>query len=169
VQRRVKFVPDIVDKETLRPAAVIWQQGFGDCDDINAVLLPSLLMTVGFPTRLVTIACDSEDFSQFSHIYAETEINGAWIPVDLARPGARFGRDPGYHERRHVWSLVDGEHYEDSPASGLGFMGDDLSDLGPATDQSGPLGLGLQTTGVVGPLLLLLLIGGLAFVIANRD
>jgi hypothetical protein len=114
VQRRVKFVPDIVDRETLRPASVVWQQGFGDCDDVNAVLLPSLLMTVGFPVRLVTIAADADDYTQFSHIYAETEINGGWIPVDLARPGALFGRDPGYHQRRHVWSLVDGEDYEES-------------------------------------------------------
>jgi hypothetical protein len=146
VQRRVKFVPDIVDKETLRPAAVIWQQGFGDCDDINAILLPSLLMTVGFPVRLVTIACDPEDFSQFSHIYAETEINGQWIPVDLARPGARFGRDPGYHERRHVWSLVDGEHYEDSPVGAhgnapllgwLGQVGDEATDIASIIGASG--------------------------------
>lgn len=205
VQRRVKFVPDIYHKETLRPARVIWQQGFGDCDCM-IVLLASMLLTVGFLVRLVTIAADAEDFTQFSHIYLELLLNNDWVPVDLARPGARFGRDPGYHERRHVWSLVDGDDYEEPAVVGvnglgrlalarLGYMGqDEATDIASIIGASGvaatdiigasqgntPSGPGTQPlpAGYVapqpaftisGPFILLLLIGGIAFMSAKKS
>jgi len=41
----------------------------GDCDDINATLLPALLMTVGAHVRLVTISSDARDPNTFTHIY----------------------------------------------------------------------------------------------------
>jgi hypothetical protein len=124
VLENIWFVDDPVAKETVRPAAVVLRVGGGDCDDINGVLLPSLLGTVGIPTRLVTVASDPRDPTQFSHIYAEADIDGAWIPIDAARPGAQFGLEPSNWARKRWWSL-DNDSYEDAsspdhqPGAGL--------------------------------------------------
>jgi len=124
VLENIWFVDDPVAKETVRPAAVVLRVGGGDCDDINGVLLPSLLGTVGIPTRLVTVASDPRDPTQFSHIYAEADIDGAWVPIDAARPGAQFGLEPSNWARKRWWSL-DNDSYEDAaspdhvPGSGL--------------------------------------------------
>jgi hypothetical protein len=113
VLENIWFVDDPVAKETVRPAAVVLRVGGGDCDDINGVLLPSLLGTVGIPSRLVTVASDPRDPSQFSHIYAEADIDGAWMPIDAARPGAQFGLEPSNWARKRWWSL-DNDSYEDA-------------------------------------------------------
>jgi hypothetical protein len=185
VLRRVKFVEDIVDGETIRPAAVIWKQGFGDCDDINGILLPSMLMTVGYPVRLVTVAADPVDLSQFSHIYAEVEVDPSsdrWIPVDAARPGARFGREPERPARKHIWSLLDSGDFEVGMSGGLGVSASDLATLIEAGGQSAsevissatgnypapPVPPSSASVFLSWPVLLLLGIGALAFAFSGR-
>lgn len=111
------FVNDPVTKEALRPARELLQMRAGDCDDINAILLPSLLGTVGIEPRLVTIAANSSDPSVFSHIYAEANVDGAWTAYDAARPGAQYGAAPPAWYRREWWSLVDDSH-SDYPGYG---------------------------------------------------
>lgn len=121
------FVNDPVTKEALRPVSdmLLPQNRYGDCDDINATLLPALLGSIGIETRLVTIAANPEDPNAFTHIYAEALIGGQWVPIDAARPGTSFGSAPPNFYRRKWWSLTDdssGEYDEDSPAqmSGMG-------------------------------------------------
>jgi len=46
VRRNIRFFKDIDGVETLRTAREILTIRGGDCDDINAVLLPSLLLTI---------------------------------------------------------------------------------------------------------------------------
>jgi hypothetical protein len=110
------FVEDPVGphgpKETLRPARVILTIRAGDCDDLNAILLPSLLGTIGYATRLVTIASDPTDPESFSHIYAEVCVDGQWYAIDAARPQTRFGSAPPYHFRKRVWSLSDSSYHD---------------------------------------------------------
>lgn len=108
VHTNIYFVNDPVDsdgdpKETLSPARDILQFGGGDCDDF-AVLMSTLLQIAGFQTHIVTVASDPRDPGQFTHVYPEVEIDGAWIPVDAARPGAHFGLAPEHVYRRKVWS-----------------------------------------------------------------
>lgn len=105
VQRNIRYVPDPVNKETVRPADVILRVRAGDCDDINGVLIPSLLGTIGIGTRLVTVAVDPSQPDQFSHIYAEAFVRGQWVPLDSAREGATFGLAPEAVYRRELWPV----------------------------------------------------------------
>lgn len=107
VQRNIRYVPDPVNKETVRPADVILRREVmaGDCDDINGVLLPSMVGTIGIPTRLVTVAADPAMPDQFTHVYAEALIDGRWIALDSARVGAAFGLEPERVYRRQYWKL----------------------------------------------------------------
>jgi transglutaminase superfamily protein len=117
VLQNIRYTRDPVGKEVLRPARVILQLGAGDCDDINGILLPSLLGVVGIETRVVTIASNIADPNQFSHIYCEALVDGAWIPLDAARSGTAYGSAPPNFYRKRVWSLADA-HYQD--VSGMG-------------------------------------------------
>jgi transglutaminase-like putative cysteine protease len=122
VHRNIRFTKDPTGKEVLRPARDILELRAGDCDDINAVLLPALLGSVGYLTRIVTIAASPATPEQFSHVYCEALVGGAWIPLDAARPGAVFGLAPPSAFRKRAWSLFDDSY---SDVSGLGFIGDD--------------------------------------------
>jgi hypothetical protein len=104
------FVNDPVTKEALRPTRELLQLMAGDCDDINANVIPALLGTIGYETRLVTIAADPNAPDSFSHVYAEVFQDGNWYPLDAARPGAVFGVAPPNFFRRAWWSLSDGSH-----------------------------------------------------------
>lgn len=110
VVRNIRFVKDPVNQETVSTARWTLTNGFGDCDDINAVLLPVLLGAAGYRTRLVTVAGHPGAPRQFTHVYAEVLLRGRWIPVDAARPGARFGQTIRHQFRKRVWSLDDGSY-----------------------------------------------------------
>jgi hypothetical protein len=108
----IRFFRDMVGKEMLQPAWSIIESQAGDCDCINAILLPSLLGAIGYPTRAVTVASDPADAGNFSHIFIEVLVNqdrngGDWIPLDVARPGARWGRVPERFWRLRRWPLMD--------------------------------------------------------------
>jgi transglutaminase-like putative cysteine protease len=151
VRANFRFVPDVIGYdaefrpqgyETLRPVEEILRAGGGDCDDINGILLPSLLSSVGIPVRLVTVASDSSTPGVFSHIYPEAYLAGQWVAVDAARPGARFGREPEYYSLKRIWGveggyvdLLPGEEYSamDSEVAqlvGLNGLGQDDGDGG---------------------------------------
>lgn len=111
------FVNDPVTKEALRPTRELLKLMAGDCDDINGNLLPALLGTIGFETRLVTVASDPQNPDLFSHVYAEVFIDGQWYPLDAARPNAMIGMAPDHFYRRMWWSLTD-DSSGDYPADG---------------------------------------------------
>lgn len=130
VRSNFRFVPDVISYdekwnpvgyETLRPIEEIIRVRAGDCDDINGVLLPSLLGSVGIAVRLVTVAADPDQPGSFSHIYPEALIDGQWIAVDAARPGARFGREPEHWDRKRIWGLSNGGYQDVGRLNGLGF------------------------------------------------
>lgn len=127
------FVNDPLTKEALRPTRELLKLGAGDCDDINGILLPSLLGSLGFEVRLVTIAADAQMPENFSHVYCEVFVDGAWYPLDAARPDASFGVAPPSYFRREWWSLTDSEHGEYSDGlSGLAGGRYSLRGLGQA-------------------------------------
>jgi hypothetical protein len=94
-------------KETLRPMRDQMQLLAGDCDDVNMVFIPSLLGTIGYGSRVVTVKADREVPTEFSHVYCEAKIDGEWIPMDCARPGAQFGEEPPVYWDRKDWPIVD--------------------------------------------------------------
>jgi hypothetical protein len=111
------FVLDPVTKEVLMPFPDLVELGAGDCDEINATAMAVLLGVIGYEPRLVTVAADAGNPEAFSHVYAEVLVNGNWVPMDAARPGAQIGKAPESWYRRTWWSLTD-DFYADYPGPG---------------------------------------------------
>jgi transglutaminase-like putative cysteine protease len=110
VLQNIRFTGDMVDREMLQPAADILISRAGDCDDINAVLIPALLGSIGYPSRAVTIKSNPDDPDNFSHIYVEVLLPRAnrWIPLDAAREGAAWGHTPEHYWEIRRWPLTEG-------------------------------------------------------------
>ena len=120
VRRNIRFTNDPLGHETISSAEWTIRHGGGDCDDINAVLLPTLLMVVGYPVELVTVNDDPTDpQGEFTHIYSQVSLNGHTIPLDAARPGARFGETIPRAFRKRVWSLTDSRYQDLAGYRGL--------------------------------------------------
>lgn len=103
VRANIRFTKDPVNKETLYPPTELLQIRSGDCDDIS-MLLATLLMAIGYPARLMTVAANGDEFS---HVYVEGQVNGQWIPMDPARSDSQFGIAPPSYTRARWWSLSD--------------------------------------------------------------
>jgi hypothetical protein len=119
-RRNIRFFKDIDGVETLRTAREIITVGGGDCDDINATLMPALLATIGHSVRLVTISSDPQAPEAFSHVYCQVQLSdGRWLDLDAARRDPAFGKGPQRWFRKRVWSLTDND-YRDVGQIGLG-------------------------------------------------
>jgi Transglutaminase-like superfamily len=124
VLANIRFTKDPVAKEVLRPPAEMLKLRAGDCDDIST-LMAALLLSLGYPARLVTIAADPSAPTEFSHVYVEAEVSpgsGQWLALDAARPGAQFGVEPPDYYRKRVWSLTDSS-YQDISGYGRRRLG----------------------------------------------
>lgn len=82
VRDSIRYVRDIRDVETLHDPETVLKIGSGDCDD-KAVLLASLLESIGHPTRFVAIGFVPEEYS---HVYVETLIGKKWVPLETTEP-----------------------------------------------------------------------------------
>jgi transglutaminase-like putative cysteine protease len=122
VRANCRFVRMVVGAQTLRSADEILRVRAGDCANLNAVLIPALLETVGIPARLVTISSPSEP-QEFTHVYAEAYAGNQWIPMDVARPGAQFGREPEIVARKRVWDLASARYQDVKRLSGYVGLG----------------------------------------------
>jgi hypothetical protein len=144
VHGNIRYVPDPVGKETVRPANVILEVGAGDCDDINGVLIPALLGTIGITTRGVTIAANpgSDDFS---HIYAEAMLNGRWVALDAARPNVVFGQAPEMYHRRAEWPLTGSEVGQGGYLAGMAPLGE----MGDTAPIDWVTAIGTETSGII--------------------
>lgn len=109
VLSNIRFTKDMVDREILQPAADILTTRAGDCDDINAILLPSLLGAIGYAARAVTIKANPEDPDSFSHVLVKIYLpaSGQWVVLDAARPGAAWGVMPERYWAVEEWPLTE--------------------------------------------------------------
>lgn len=124
VRANIRFTKDPVSKEKLYPPSELLKIRAGDCDDIS-MLIAALGMSLGYAARLITIAANQQNPSEFVHVYTELEVppgSGQWIPMDAARVDSQFGVAPPSYTRKRAWSLSD-DSYQD--LSGLrGLRGD---------------------------------------------
>lgn len=90
VNENIRFVKDIRGVETIQFPAQTLEFGQGDCDD-QAVLIASLLESIGHPTRFVAVGFKP---GLYSHVLAETKIGKNWIPLETTEPSAFIGWFP---------------------------------------------------------------------------
>lgn len=78
VRDRVRYVRDPVGVELVHDALNTLRVGAGDCDD-KAVLLASLLQSIGHKTRFKVVALRLGDFH---HVLLDVMYRGRWVPLD---------------------------------------------------------------------------------------
>ena len=79
VRDTIQYVRDVRGVETIATPIKTMEYGAGDCDD-QAVLLATLLESIGHPTRFV--AMKSTTFGPYVHVYTETRVGDKWIPLE---------------------------------------------------------------------------------------
>lgn len=87
VRDQIRYVQDTDGVELLHEPATILQVGAGDCDD-KAILLASLLGSIGHRTRFVAVAFRPEEYS---HVWVQDYLNGRWVDLETTEP-LPFGR-----------------------------------------------------------------------------
>ena len=85
-RKNIRYTLDPYGVELFQSAERSLQVGIGDCDD-QAIMLASLLQSVGIPVKLRVIGLKGED--QFQHIYVMAGVPpqgpSKWIPLDASR------------------------------------------------------------------------------------
>ncbi len=79
VRDHIRYTKDVHGVETLATPDKTMAMRVGDCDD-QAVLLASLLESVGYPTRFVIEGYT--DGGTWEHVYLETCLCGQWVALD---------------------------------------------------------------------------------------
>jgi hypothetical protein len=79
-------------------------------------MLGALLMSLGYPVKIITIAADPHEPRRFSHVYMRVMLNGQWIGLDGTQPHAVPGWEPPRFFRRKEW----GNMVNQSRALGMG-------------------------------------------------
>lgn len=101
VQKRIRYVHDVREVETLQTPAYTLKEGQGDCDDMS-MLLASMLESIGHPTRFAALAIGG---GPFSHVIAETRIGDKWLSLDPTVSYAYVGWQPPDVTQRIVWNV----------------------------------------------------------------
>lgn len=83
VRDRIRYVRDVSRVETLQIPTVTMELEAGDCDD-QSTLLATLLESVNHPSRFVAVGYDEP--GRYSHVYVESKVGEAWIPLDPTAP-----------------------------------------------------------------------------------
>lgn len=100
VRDKIKYMPDVLDVETLQTPDKTLELGAGDCDD-QVTLLNSLARSIGFETRFVTM--ESFPGVGWDHVYSEIAVGDRWIGADPINR-VPLGAIPGRAARREVYS-----------------------------------------------------------------
>ena len=79
VRTFVRYVPDVLDVETLQTPPQTLRSLVGDCDD-SATLMATMFESVGYPTRFVLASYLQPD--AFEHVYLQVLIDGEWVDAD---------------------------------------------------------------------------------------
>lgn len=92
VRDNVKWIRDTRGFETLQYPYRTLAYGAGDCDDLS-ILLASLAISIGIPTKFRAIAANPARPDQFSHVYVMMDPvgNDRWIAADPTVKSAPFG------------------------------------------------------------------------------
>ena len=91
VRDGVRYVRDVHNVDTLQSPRMTLDTLQGDCDD-KALLLSSLLESIGYATRFTVSATSPR--GSYNHVYVEAFVPrlGRWIPLEASIAGFPFGR-----------------------------------------------------------------------------
>lgn len=83
---------DVNTVETVQTPDKTLLDGSGDCDD-QAVLLGSLLESIGHPARFLAVGFQP---GVFAHVLVEGKIGARWVPLETTErwPAGRAPRTP---------------------------------------------------------------------------
>ena len=90
VSNKIRYVKDVADVETVQTPDLTLRDKCGDCDD-QALLMASLLLSIGHPARFVAVGFQP---GKFAHVYTETPIGPNWVAVETTEKGWPVGRKP---------------------------------------------------------------------------
>jgi predicted transglutaminase-like cysteine proteinase len=88
VRDRIRYVKDVHEVETVQTPVYTLQMASGDCDD-KAVLLNTLLASIGYATFFLAMGIDG---AAFSHVVAGVKLGNRNIPLETIVDG----REPGW-------------------------------------------------------------------------
>lgn len=101
VRDEIRYVMDVEGVETLRTPLVTLEYEAGDCDD-KAVLLCSLLSTIGYPTQFIAMGFDGQSFS---HVMAAAKLGTRCIPCETIVAGVGPGWFPNGANPILPWNI----------------------------------------------------------------
>jgi predicted transglutaminase-like cysteine proteinase len=113
VRDRVRYVKDPIAVELVRNARETLKRRAGDCDD-KAVLLATLLQSIGHNTRFKVVATRPGDFH---HVLIEVSHKAQWVPLDPTVERAA----PGWESPRIIRRKVYGNTATVADLSGYDF------------------------------------------------
>lgn len=82
VRDQIRYVRDTDNVELLHDPVTLLQIGAGDCDD-KAILLASLLGSIGHPTRFIAVAFEP---GRYSHVWLQDYLAGHWVDLEPTEP-----------------------------------------------------------------------------------
>lgn len=99
IVKKIAYVSDIIEVETLQTPEVTLILGAGDCDD-HALIVATMLESIGIPSKYVLASY--RDDKQYQHVYCQIDISGKKYILDTAY-GKGFNIErPGYTRRQAV-------------------------------------------------------------------
>lgn len=82
VRDEIRYVKDTDGVELLHDPVTLLQLGAGDCDD-KAILLASLLGSIGHQTRFIAISFEP---NIYCHVWLQDYLNGKWVDLEPTEP-----------------------------------------------------------------------------------
>lgn len=110
VQENIRWTPDIGPSETVaRPVRTMGVLA-GDCDDVS-ILLGSLGISIGIPTRFKAIAANQAFPEDFTHVYVQfRDKDGQWVSAEPSVKGSPLGWESPIILREMTYDVWTGEN-----------------------------------------------------------
>lgn len=102
VKHNIGYCPDPVDLEMIQTPPRTLSTGYGDCDD-QAILLATMLATIGLATRFKAVGGVGEEWSgnegdtggeSYSHVYSQVRLGDRWMALDTIVASSYPGWEP---------------------------------------------------------------------------
>lgn len=107
VQGNIRYINDPFGTELVQHPLYTMDRGAGDCDDLST-LVNSLCASIGYDTRFKTIKADPQYPNEFSHVFAQIEIDGNWVSADASQKTRVLGWEPPGGFPSEVWGYSNG-------------------------------------------------------------